>query len=87
MTDDIWCISFEEHLQETILVNAKIKELDLSSDKYYIGHGTDNSQGMSHPFENSPLTDVFLYDGIGDQNILLVQGASRRKRRKERKYV
>ena len=43
MIDDIWCISFDEHLQETILASGKVKELDLSFDKCYIAHGRDNS--------------------------------------------
>ena len=76
MIDDISCISFEGHLQETILVDGKVKELDLSFDKCYIANGRYNSRGVSNLFENSPPKDGFLYDGIGDQNILFVEGTS-----------
>src|SRR5437667_9970733 len=85
MINDIWCISFEEHLQETILVSAKVKKLDLSFNTYYIVNRSYNSQEGSHPFENSPPKDVFLYDGIGDQNILFVEGTSC-EGKKEKKF-
>ena len=49
-----------------ILVDGKVKELDLSFDKCYIMNGRYNSWVVSHLFENSPLKYVSFYDGIGD---------------------
>jgi hypothetical protein len=57
----------------------------LSFDKSYIAKRRYNSQGVSHSFENSPPKYVFVYDGIGDQNILFVEGTSR-EGKKEKKF-
>ena len=65
-----------------ILVGEGVKELALSFDKCYIANGRYNSPGVSRPFENSPPKDVFLYDGIGEQNTLFVEGTSREGKKK-----
>ena len=71
--DDIWCNAFDKPFQETILAGAMLKEWGSSFDNRYIAYRIDNRQGARNPFENRQLEEAFLYDGIGYENISLVE--------------
>ena len=76
ISNDIFCKVCEQHLEEKVLANETVKELEIFVDNRYSGRDMYNNQGVSHPCGNKIMEEVFLYDGIEDLYIFLVDGSS-----------
>lgn len=64
--DDIYYNIFEEHLQEKVVIDEKIREFDLSVDNHYIDCDMHNNQVESRFSDNNSMKVDVVYDDIVD---------------------
>ena len=72
---DTFCNIGEKPLQEKSLANESVKEQDGFFDNHYSGRSKDNIWVVSHPCGNTLMEETFLYAGIENVYICLVDEA------------
>ena len=62
--DDTLCSVCEQHLQEKVLTNERVKELEIFVDNRCNGYDIHNTLGVSHPCGNRIMKERLLCDDI-----------------------